>query len=203
MKPGRAEDRNATPPTASQLWASRHRGDAELLRAIAGKDRAAFEELYHRYHRRLHGFLLRWLRDPQILEEVLNDSFFAVWTRARSFESRARVSTWIFGIAYRQAMKAVGRTLRRAGEVSHEQAPEPVDQGLGARARELRLSLDKALAELSDDHRAVVELTYWEDCTYAEIAEIVQVPVNTVKTRMFYARRHLRQLLPNYGFTHG
>lgn len=180
-----------------------HRGDAELLRAIAAKDRPAFEVFYRRYHRRVHGFLLRWLRDSQVLEEVLDDTLFAVWTQAETFEGRARVSTWVFGIAYRQAMKAVERAGRRAGEVDFAEAPEPVDKGVATRARELRLSLDKAIAELSDDHRVVVELAYWEDCTYAEIAEIVQVPENTVKTRMFHARRRLRQLLPNFGFTHG
>ena len=173
--------------------------DGDLLKAIVAKDRLAFERLYRRYGRRLRGYLLRWIRQPEVVEEVLNDVFFAVWTQAPRFEGRSRVSTWIFGIAYRQAMKAVDRGRRHANEVSSDELDHP-EPATVAPAPELRWSLEKVLEGLTPEHRTVVELTYFEDRTYPEIAEIVEVPVNTVKTRMFHARRRLRQLLPQWGF---
>lgn len=173
--------------------------DADLLAHIAAKDRPAFEQLYHRYHRRLAGYLCRWLKKPEMVEEVLNDVMFAVWTQAGQFAGRSRVSTWIFGIAYRQAMKAVSRASRHA-QTSEEGLEEATAKGLTAQ-RDLRLSLEKVLRVLSPEHRTVVELTYFEDCSYQEIADIVRCPVNTVKTRMFYARKHLRQVLPRFGLT--
>lgn len=173
--------------------------DAELLAHIAAKHRPAFEQLYHRYHRRLAGYLCRWLKHPELVDEVLNDVMFAVWTQADQFAGRSRVSTWIFGIAYRQAMKAIHKAGRHA-QASEEGLAEAPAKG-SAGQQELRLSLEKVLRVLSPEHRTVVELTYFEDCSYQEIADIVRCPVNTVKTRMFYARKHLRQVLPRFGLT--
>ncbi|MEM9555611.1 MAG: sigma-70 family RNA polymerase sigma factor [Acidobacteriota bacterium] len=172
--------------------------DLDLLRAVADGDRQAFERLYHRYARRLFGYLLRWLSSPEQVEEVIDDTMFVVWQQASRFELRSRVSTWIFGIAYRQAMTAL-RGHREHTDL--EQVAEPAGLDVDLRRRELRLSLDKALNSLSADHRTVLELTYFEEFSCREIADVVGCSVNTVKTRMFYARRHLRRILPRLGWT--
>lgn len=172
-------------------------GDADLVGRIAGKDRAAFEMLYHRYYRRLFGFLARWLDQPDVVEEVLDDVLFTVWTDAAKFEGRSRVSTWIFGIAHHQALARLRKT---RDDAPLDDAPEPWAEDAERERWELRSSLAEALRTLSADHRAVLELTYYEGLSYREIAQILNCPENTVKTRMFYARRQLRGILPEFGW---
>ncbi len=168
--------------------------DLRLLALVREGDRHAFEELYRLYHPRLTRFLINLVRRPQLVEEVLNDTLMVVWERADSFNGASKLSTWIFAIGYRKAMKALRRQdvpvedPQRDDRPSTEASPEDV---LG-RERIHRL-LVEAMAKLSADHRAVVDLTYFHELSYREIAEIVDCPVDTVKTRMFHARRHLRR----------
>ncbi len=173
-----------------------------LLRRVAAKDRKAFEALYHLYYRRLFGYLLKLTRRAELVEEVLNDVMLAIWKGAASFDGRSRPSTWIFGIAYHKALKALARRPMAEVDGDAESSPEPVDrdepESLAAR-RELAGVLGRALGSLSPEQRAVVELTYYYGLAYPEIAEIVGCPVNTVKTRMFHARRRLKELLPGMG----
>ena len=173
--------------------------DELLLERVAAKDRAAFQELYHRYYQRLFGYVYKVMRRPELVEEAVNDTLFAVWQGARSFDGRSRPSTWILGIAHRQALKALSRQRRR----DRDGHLEPVDftpaapegpESLAAH-RELASALGRALAQLPPEQRAVVELTYFHGCSYPEIAVVLDCPVNTVKTRMFHARRRLRGLL--------
>jgi RNA polymerase sigma-70 factor (ECF subfamily) len=136
----------------------------------------------------------------------VDDVMFVVWRDAGKFRGESAVSSWIFGIAYRQAMSAlrsearIQRPLDRSADVGKLVAPP---------ARDLDL-LGAGLAELSADHRQVVVLTYFCGCSYEEIAEIADCPVGTVKTRMFHARRRLKFLLPRLagekggeGYEHG
>ena len=176
--------------------------DADLLAAVAERDRAAFEELYLRYRNRLLGYLRRQLGDGDAAEEALEDTMFAVWTSAQRFDGRSRVSTWVFGIAHNKASKVRRARSRRPEEVpvSEELLPRPPEALRGSALDELRWALGRALDALSPEHRAVVELTYFHDRSYPEVAEIVGCPVNTVKTRMFHARRNLRPVLEELGF---
>jgi RNA polymerase sigma-70 factor (ECF subfamily) len=170
--------------------------DVRLIGCIRQRDSRAFEQLYRAYHPRLSRFLGNILRRAPVVEEVLNDTMLVVWTHPDRYNGKSKVSTWIFAIAYRKALKA----LRRADEpVEDKQAesrpslePGP-EQQLGA--REVQTVLLKAIGELSADHRAVVDLTYFHEAGYREIAEIMDCPVDTVKTRMFHARRHLKSRL--------
>jgi RNA polymerase sigma-70 factor (ECF subfamily) len=93
-----------------------------LLRRIAGGDRAAFHDLFEAYYRRLSRFCTRLLNDPQLVEEVVNDTLMVAWRKAESFSARSRVSTWIFGIAYRLAMKALASRQLRAREIGSDGA---------------------------------------------------------------------------------
>jgi len=171
--------------------------DIALFEGVRLGDRASFEELYHRYYRRLYGYLLRMTRRPELIEEGINEVMFIVWKDAQRFRGSSRLSTWIFGIAYRQAMKLLQRTEREERQLPAEavETRMPEDPSAGLDRRQVRWSLDNALAELSPEHRAVVELTFFHDHSYREIAVIVGCPVNTVKTRMFHARRRLRRIL--------
>jgi RNA polymerase sigma factor (sigma-70 family) len=172
------------------------RDEVRLLGRIAAGDMRAFEELYRAYYPRLMRFLERMTRRPGLVEEVLNDTMLVVWRRAADFNGGSKVSTWIFAIAYRKALKA----LKRFDEpVDDEPAQQRADTEPGPELQvdlwQLREALTKALDGLSAEHRAVVDLTYFHGLGYREIAEIVSCPVDTVKTRMFHARRKLRALL--------
>ena len=194
---------NPPPPFRDILFGMPPNDELALLRRVAAKDRKAFEALYHLYYRRLFGYLLKLTRRAELVEEVLNDVMLAVWKGAASFDGRSRPSTWIFGIAYHKALKALARRPEEQEDEDGER-PEPVDaeepEQLAAR-RELAGVLGRALGALPPEQRAVVELTYYYGLAYQEIAEIVGCPVNTVKTRMFHARRRLRELLPGLGIS--
>lgn len=178
--------------------------DRTLLAGIAKRDRAAFETLYERYFRRLFGFVFKVTRRAELVEEVVQETLLVVWNDAARFDGRSRVSTWILGIAYRRALKLLASEASRAtreGRVAHEPAPAAGVREAEARllARERIDALWLCLARLTPEQRAVVDLTFFEGCSYGEIADIVGCPVNTVKTRMFHARRRLRELLPQAG----
>jgi RNA polymerase sigma-70 factor (ECF subfamily) len=171
-------------------------GDLRLIARVAEGDLQAFGELYRRYQPRLNRFLFNIVRKPQIVEEVLDDTLMVVWERADRFKGESKLSTWIFAIAYRKAMKALRRYDAPIEDHGAEtrQSPDANPEEEYEQAR-LHSLIRVAMGSLSSDHRAVVDLTYFHDLSYREIAEIMDCPVDTVKTRMFYARRHLRQHL--------
>ncbi|RDI98668.1 RNA polymerase sigma factor [Dyella solisilvae] len=170
--------------------------EATLLSRVASEDMEAFETLYRLYGPRLQRFVSGITRQPALVEEVLDDTMMVVWRKAYTFNHAAKVSTWILAIAYRQSLK----TLKRLGSLSEVE----LDEGVEAAAPgpddelqhlELRQHLDAALATLSPEQRTVMELTYYFGYACREIAQIMGCPVDTVKTRMFYARRKLKRWL--------
>lgn len=166
--------------------------ELELLRQVASGDRVAFKELYLIYHRRLARFLMRMTSRHDLIEEVINDTLWTVWLKAGDFRGDSLVSTWIVGITYRRALKA----LRKHGAAR----PMPFEDVAVARDAHLedenRQWLGQALAELPLEQRLVMEFSYLMGHSCEEIAQIMQCPVNTVKTRMFHAREKLRRSLP-------
>jgi len=159
--------------------------DRDRMARTAQGDRAAFEELY------------RTLGSAENAEEVAIDVMVEVWKQAKSFRGDSRVSTWIFGIARFKALTGLRR--RRPDTVDIDDAGPLADPGeqpdaalerAGTKSR-----IRHALARLSEDHREVMELTFFQGFSYPEIAALVDCPVNTVKTRMFHARKQLRGLL--------
>lgn len=174
--------------------------DRDLLDKVAAGDREALRKLYVIYHRRLANFLLRFTRRRDLAEEVINDTFYVVWRQAGKFRGDSRLSTWIFGIAYRSAI----RTLRRGGHqllhaipVEEAQLPAPDD----LEAAETCEWVTLAMLQLPTAQRLTLELAYRQGCSCEEIAQIMDCPVNTVKTRMYHARRKLRTLLPRLAGT--
>ena len=167
--------------------------ELELLRQVATGDRTAFKELYLIYHRRLARFLMRMTSRHDLIEEVINDTLWTVWLKAGDFRGDSLVSTWIVGITYRRALKA----LRRHGTPRPMLVVEDVAVAPDAQLEdENRQWLGQALAELPLEQRMVMEFSYLMGHSCEEIATIMQCPVNTVKTRMFHAREKLRRSLP-------
>jgi RNA polymerase sigma factor (sigma-70 family) len=184
----------ASEPSAARR--SDTESEARLLGRIADGDLRSFEQLYRLYHPRLKRFLINLVGRRQLVEEVLNDTLMVVWNRPDGYNGESRVSTWIFAIAYRKALKAIGRQ-DEPMEDHHAHTRPSMEAGPEREVglRQAQAALMSAIAELSADHRAVVDLCYFHEMGYREIADIMDCPVETVKTRMFYARRHLKAKL--------
>jgi RNA polymerase sigma-70 factor (ECF subfamily) len=175
--------------------------DRLLLGRIAQRERVAFEALYRRYYRRVFHFVARLVRNDSTAEEVVADVMFAMWQGAATFAGSSSVSTWLLGIAWRQAMKTLERN-RKHSRVDADQ--ELLDHAIdihptanpeaAAQSDSYHAILLEAIAALGDHHRIVVELTA-EGHSYGEIARITGSCENTVRTRMFHARRQLKRFL--------
>ena len=173
--------------------------DVRLMGRVAMEDVAAFETIYRAYYPRLERFLRGMLRQAGVVDEVLDDTMLVAWRKAHTWDATSRLSTWLFAIAYRQALKALRRHVPVA-EAVDEPAIAPEDEPEGELMhQQLHAQLDAALSGLSAEHRAVMELTYYQGYSCREIAEITGCPVATVKTRMFYARRKMKSLLVQRG----
>jgi len=173
--------------------------DVRLMSRVAQEDVAAFEIIYRAYYPRLERFLRGMLRQAGVVDEVLDDTMLVAWRKAHTWDASSRLSTWLFAIAYRQALKALRRHVPVAEAVDEPAiAPEAEPEG-ELMHQQLHAQLDAALSGLSAEHRAVMELTYYQGYSCREIAEITGCPVATVKTRMFYARRKMKSLLVQRG----
>ncbi len=181
--------------------------ERNLLRQTARGDEVAFNELYQRYQRPLFNYLLRLVQEQEAAEELLQEVFVAVWTGAGRFEGRSKLRTWLYRIAHNQAISWLRRHLRTAELtrelVTLESAPETGAGGPDPERQAIRSwQMDRileAMAELSPHHRAVIELTFVQSFSYREIAEVLDCPVGTVKSRMSHAMRQLNRLLSREG----
>ena len=168
-----------------------------LIRQIAASDRDALTALFRRYHGRLFKFVFRLTSSYSIAEEMVNDVMMVVWRKSATFRGQSRVSTWIFGIAYRLAMKQLSRRRLRAIRFTEFEGGSP-DKTADAAAGD-RLDTEdwvqKGIHRLPAAQQLSVMLVFYVGLSYEEVAQVTSVPVNTVKTRMFHARRKLKDIL--------
>jgi RNA polymerase sigma-70 factor, ECF subfamily len=173
--------------------------DHELLAAVAAGDQSAFERLYERFEKRAFQYALSIVRDRFVAEEVLVDAMTSVWHGASGFTGQSQVSTWILGIARHKALDALRRSARNRRNEPLEDSPEladetqttaeALDRASGAQATR------RALARLSQDHQEILRLAFFEELPYEDIAALLAIPVNTVKTRVYYAKQQLKRCL--------
>jgi len=169
-----------------------------LLQRVADQDRQAFEELYTTYHRQLSRFLMRLAPRYDFAEEIINDTFWVVWRKAGDFRGASRVSTWIMGIAYRRALRAL-RDERQIATTDRLMSEEDIPGDDSAANADLQDWLSHGLAELPEEQRLTLEMAYFLGYSCEEISAITGSPVGTIKARMFHARGKLRLSLPPLG----
>ncbi len=162
--------------------------DADTLERVANGDREAFAALFEDYHPRLFRFLFRLTRSHGETEELTNDVLLTVWNDARSFRGDARVSTWIFGIAYRKALAHMRKRSLNTVALKDEHA---VIDPAGRRFEEADW-VQKGVEALPPKQRLTILLVYFLGLSCDETAAVTGVPASTVKTRMFHARKKLR-----------
>jgi RNA polymerase sigma-70 factor, ECF subfamily len=174
--------------------------DEILVGRIAAGDQAAMATLFRRHNTRVFRFVTRLVTDAAFAEDVVSEVFTEVWRQAGEFEGRSQVSTWILSIARYKALSVRRRRQEvELDELAAGSIPDEADTPEEAMLRSDRGNqLRSCLKELSREHREIVDLVYYHDRTIEEVAEIVNVPKNTVKTRMFYARKRLAQLLAGH-----
>ena len=175
--------------------------DEMLVSAIAGGDRNAMHTLYARHNVRVYRFILRMVRDTSTAEDLVSQVFLDVWRAASQFEGRSQVSTWLLSIARFKALTALRQ--RRHEDIDQDNVLEIADDRDTPEA-----SLDRAttsailracISKLSPAHREIVDLVYFHEMSVEEAGRLIGIPQATVKTRMFYARKQLAELLKGAG----
>ncbi|ESS71510.1 RNA polymerase, sigma-24 subunit, ECF subfamily [Methyloglobulus morosus KoM1] len=191
-----------------------------LLKRIAAKDRKAFEAFYYLYAEGFGRFLMKMLKHQEWVDEAVNDVMLTVWQSAGSYDpEKGRLSTWLFGIAHKKGLKLLERNGRyreesledypEEADSDEDGAPELYNTDMSPNSQpervvmgwELGDAMSWAFSKLSADHLAVIDLCFAEGYSYQEIADIVGCPINTVKTRLFHARKRLAELLARKGFS--
>ena len=171
--------------------------DATLVSRIAAGDRLAMQALFARHRTPVYRWLLRFVSDQTLAEDLLSEVFLDVWRQADRFEGRSSVSTWLMSIARFKALSARRRRIdaeldERIETTFADTANDP-EVALQEKNRSERLQ--SALTRLSPEHREIIDLVYYHERSIAECAEILGIPAATVKTRMFYARKKLAELV--------
>jgi RNA polymerase sigma-70 factor (ECF subfamily) len=193
-----AVDLGRRPPASA-----RESSDEALVAKVAMGNRLAMHALFARHHARVYRFVRRLIGDASLAEDVTSEVFLCVWQQARRFEARATFATWLLAIARNKAMTELRHRRTALPEVEEDEAADPASDpetacAAGDRSRVVRA----CLARLSREHREIIDLVYYHEKSVQEVAEIMDIPRNTVKTRMFYARRKLSWLLARHGVAH-
>jgi RNA polymerase sigma-70 factor, ECF subfamily len=179
--------------------------DEVLIARIAGGDRLAMQVLFARHHVRVYRFVLRLVRNEATAEDLISEVFLDIWRQAGKFEGRSAVSTWMLSIARFKALSALRR--RQDDELDEETAERIEDQAddpeTALAKKDKGAVLRQCLSGLSAEHREVIDLVYYHEKSVEEVAEITGIPEATVKTRMFYARKKLSELLKEKGIDRG
>ncbi|MFL4977385.1 MAG: sigma-70 family RNA polymerase sigma factor [Xanthobacteraceae bacterium] len=179
--------------------------DEALITRIAAGDRLAMQVLYARHHVRVYRFVLRLVGNTTTAEDLISEVFLDVWRQAAKFEARSAASTWLMAIA---RFKALSMLRRKPEEELDEETAEAIedpadDPETTVQKKDKGEILRKCLSALSSDHREIIDLVYYHEKSVEEVAEMVGIPEATVKTRMFYARKRLSELLKAAGVDRG
>ena len=179
--------------------------DEVLIGRIANGDRLAMQVLFARHHVRVFRFVVRLVRNETTAEDLISEVFLDVWRQAGRFEGRSAVTTWLLSIARFKALSALRR--RPDEELDEETAgaiEDPSDDPeVALEKKDKSAIIRKCLTGLSAEHREIIDLVYYHEKSVEEVAEIVGIPENPVKTRMFYARKKLAELLKAAGIERG
>lgn len=175
--------------------------DVRSLELIASGDRRAFREIYDRYFKKIYLYAYRHLGEPEGSKEIANEVMLEIWRCAKRFRGESKPSTWIFGIAVNKIRKEFKRRspFYASLESVKKQADDRVPQDDATYKSQVREKMQIAIKMLTPEHREVIDLCYYQEFSVKEMSKILGCPPNTVKTRMFYARKKLGTILDEMG----
>jgi RNA polymerase sigma-70 factor (ECF subfamily) len=197
------QDSHALSDTAAgrRLSIDQQMSDEALVGLIARGDKHAMQVLFARYNVRMFRFLLRFVDSESMAEDLVGEAFIDVWRHAGQYAARSLVSTWLLAIARNKALSALRQ--RTTDELDHDAITFIEDPGdnpeVAMQKTERSGVLLNYLKQLSPAHREIIDLVYYHERTIGDVAKIIGVPQNTVKTRMFYARRGIAKLMAARG----
>jgi RNA polymerase sigma-70 factor (ECF subfamily) len=186
---------------ASNQASSQALSDATLIAQIAEGNKLAMRALFARHQVKVYRFALRIVRDSGLAEDVVSEAFLDAWQHAGRYEGRSSVSTWLLGITRHKALTACNR--RSTESIDDEMVQNVVDTTANPEAdldrQDTGAVIRRCIASLSPEHAEIIDLVYYQEKSIKEIVEILGIPDNTVKTRMFYARKRLAALVAAEG----
>jgi RNA polymerase sigma-70 factor (ECF subfamily) len=180
--------------------------DQLQLEKVAQGDRQAIGVLYQRHHKRVFHFIRRFVTDPQLAEDLANDVFIEVWQKAPTFEGRSKVSSWLLGVARYKALSELRKRKpvhSKSDEILESLEDDADDPEMVSQKLDKGAAIKRCMASLSRDHRVILELIYYHEKSIEEVAEILDIPKNTVKTRTFHARKQLSEKMTAQGLDRG
>ena len=188
-----------------RVWMS-DEDDLLQLQKVADGDRQAIGVLYQRHHKRVFHFVRRFVTDPQLAEDVTNDVFIEVWQKADTFAGRSKVSSWVLGMARYKALSEVRKRKpvhSKSDEILESLQDDADDPEMVSQKLDKGAAIKRCMASLSRDHRVILELIYYHEKSMEEVADILDIPKNTVKTRCFHARKQLSEKMVAQGLDRG
>lgn len=170
--------------------------EKHLIAGVVSGDKAAMKDIYNSYRPALNGFVRLYLADPNDVADIIHDTMLEVWRKAERFEGRSSLKTWIFSIAKN---KSIDRN-RKSHRIDYADEDVDIEDTTLTAADVLEVSQEasavrEAVAKLKPEHRRAIHLSFFEDLTYKEIADIEDCPEGTIKTRILYAKRNLQHIL--------
>lgn len=180
--------------------------DEELLKRIVAGDNLAMKSFYARHHVRLYRFLVRMTRREATAEELMHEVLLEIWRKAGSYEGRSSVSTWMLSIAHHKAISQLRKRSEQPldeDETATEMPDDEDDPEVALQKRNKSTMMHACMEKLSEEHRTILDLVYYHDRSVAEASEVLGIPENTVKTRLFYARKRLAVLMSEAGLDRG
>lgn len=183
-------------PWPTQPTMTQPADDLDLIRRMQAGDDDAVRDLYAQYGQRLYAYALRLTNDPASAEDVTQNTLVTAWRTARNFRGEGRLIAWLLGIVHHTAMKSLRGNMHYLNEMAkesiREDQPSPEEQ---AQVKDERRWVHQGMQSLSSEHRAVLELVFYQELSLNEAAQVLGVPPGTVKSRLSYARTHLRGVL--------
>ena len=179
--------------------------DHRMVTRMAGGDQAALRALMARHQARVFRFITRMVRTDAVAEELTNETFMDAWRNAASFEGRANATTWLLAIAHNKAVSTLRK--RREESWNDDAADSLADSGddpeVAVQKTDKGAVMRRCMGNLSSEHREIIDLVYYHELSITEAAEVTGIPEATVKSRMFYARKKLSELLKANGIDRG
>ncbi len=165
-----------------------------VVEKVIKGDSHAFRELYDLTYGKVSRYVHRLVRDDDLVEDILIQTYTIGWQRIHTYKKKVRVSTWLIGIARNVSFREF-KKLRKTVPFNDEYSAADEDSQYRVEINSTKEALKKALQSLNTIHREILELVFYQDFSYAEISELIDIPVNTVKTRVFHAKKALKLIL--------